>query len=528
PFNISRDAVPQLVPHLSVALKKTGEPVIHSSIILNTQLQTEKIVADYSRTLRLKNIKNAAVVIIDNVTHKVITYIGSSDFHDTTDGGQVDGAIAVREPGSTLKPLLYGMCIDQGLLTPKAVITDVNVNYDGYAPENFNKQFNGYVTMEYALEHSLNIPAVKSLRLLGKDKFVSALGACNFNQIKKDQKKLGLSMILGGCGASLLELTGLYSSLASGGVYTRSSFVAGAPSSHTFQVMSPAAAYMINETLSKINRPDFPLNWQSTEHMPKIAWKTGTSYGRRDAWSIGYNKKYTVGVWTGNFSGTGSSGLSGAEIATPLLFRIFNTIDYDSDEEWFTQPEDCATRLVCSETGMPPSAGCTDLVSDYFIPVVSNSKPCNNSEEIIISADEKISYCKSCMPLTGYKKKFFRIVPPEMQAYCDEHNIAYQKVPPHNPGCQRIFRDGQPLIISPKSGSEYLLSKNKPEPLELRCRPGNDVSRIYWYVNNQFYKTGSAGSTVFFIPSEGPVKISCTDDKGRNKDIWINVRYVDL
>ena len=233
------------------------------------------------------------------------------------------------------------MCIDEGLITPKSIITDVNINYGGYAPENYDKKFNGNVTMEYALEHSLNIPAVKCLRQLGKDKFIHSLASCNFSQIRKDEKKLGLSMILGGCGASLMELTSLYSSVANGGVYTKPVFTTNEKAAHRFTLLSEASAFMINETLSKINRPDFPLNWQSTEHMPKIAWKTGTSYGRRDAWSIGYNKKYTVGVWTGNFSGEGVRELSGAEVATPLLFRIFNTIDYDSDEEWFSQPADC-------------------------------------------------------------------------------------------------------------------------------------------------------------------------------------------
>src|SRR5205085_455565 len=121
-------------------------------------------------------------------------------------------------PGSTLKPLLYGMCIDEGIITPKSVIADVNINYAGYAPENYDKKFHGNVTMEYALEHSLNIPAVRCLLQLGTEKFIHSLASCNFIQVRKDEKKLGLSMILGGCGASLLELTGLYSSLASGGV----------------------------------------------------------------------------------------------------------------------------------------------------------------------------------------------------------------------------------------------------------------------------------------------------------------------
>jgi penicillin-binding protein 1C len=127
-----------------------------------------------------------------------------------------------------------------------------------------------------------------------------------------------------------------------------------------------------------------------------------------------------------------------------------------------------------------------------------------------------------------FKKKLFKVIAPEMQVYFDDHRISYQKIPPHNPSCPRIFSEGHPLIISPRSGSEYLISKKHPEPLKLRCRAGNDVSRIYWYINNQFYKVGTVAAPVFFIPGEGPVKISCTDDKGRNKDIWINVRYVDL
>ncbi len=280
-------------------------------------------------------------MIIDNRTNKVITYLGSSNFTDTTDGGQVNGANAVRQPGSTLKPLLYAMCFDEGLLTPKTILTDVPVNYEGYAPENYDKKFNGYVTTEYALEHSLNIPAVKSLKLLGHDKLIQKLSHCNFKQIQKDQRKLGLSMILGGCGTTLEELTGLFAAFANNGIYTRPSFLQVDSFKQRSTVISPAANYMINEILSKVNRPDFPLNWTATERMPKIAWKTGTSYGRRDGWSIGYNKNYTVGIWVGNFSGVGVADLSGANIATPLLFKIFNTIDYDNDKEWFTQPADC-------------------------------------------------------------------------------------------------------------------------------------------------------------------------------------------
>lgn len=528
PLTASRGSAPRLLPQLSYKLKKQGGDIINTNIELNTQLKVEKLVQDYVRFLYFKNIRNAAVIVIDNSLHKVISYVGSANFLDTIDGGQVNGAAAIRQPGSTLKPLLYGLAIDAGLMTPQSVMTDIAVNYNGYAPENYDKKFNGYVTLEYALEHSLNIPAVKTLRATGKNTLVQKLADCDFAQIKKDQSRLGLSMILGGCGASLEELTGLYSSFAREGVYIKPAFTKSDIDQPKKRILSTAATFMINDILSKINRPDFPVNWQSTERMPKIAWKTGTSYGRRDAWSIGYNKKFTVGIWTGNFSGLGIPELSGANTATPLLFKIFNSIDYDSDEEWFQQPKDCDTRIVCAETGLIPSEDCKEVRMDYFIPLVSSIVKCNNSEEVIVSADNKISYCKNCMPENGYRKRVFKIIAPEMQAYFAERKIAYDKIPPHNSDCEKIFHEGVPQIVFPSDNSEYLISKKNAEPLQLVCNVSSDVNKVFWYIDNKFYKSTPAGTKQFFIPAEGPVKISCTDDKGRNKDIRITVRYVNL
>ena len=529
PLTAYRSVVPHFIPHLSYHLKnQRKEDIIKTNIVLNTQLKTEKLVEDYVRTLRLKNIRNAAVVIIDNSTHNVVTYVGSGNFKDTTDGGQVNGAAAVRQPGSTLKPLLYGLCIDEGLMTPKTMLEDVAVNYSGYAPENYDQQFNGYVTVEHALEHSLNIPAVKGLKLLGKDKLIEKLDAINFTQIKKDQDKLGLSLILGGCGTTLEELTGLFSAFANDGVFVTPNYTQSTTSSKSVRVLTAASSYMVTDILSKVNRPDFPLNWQATERMPKIAWKTGTSYGRKDAWSIGYNKKYTIGVWVGNFSGQGVPELSGANTATPLLFKIFNTIDYDNNGEWFSPPEDCSIRQVCSESGLPPGTYCSNLLMDYFIPLISSTANCQHLQELKVSAEESISYCNNCAPATGYKKKMYRIVAQEMQQYFFTNNIAFEIVPPHNPECEIIFKGNGPTITSPLNGTEYYINKKSPEPLQLAASAGNDVSKLYWYVNDQFFKTTTATEKQFFIPDEGPVKISCTDDKGRNRNIWIKVKYVDL
>jgi penicillin-binding protein 1C len=468
----------------------------------------------------------------------VITYVGSGSFTDTTDGGQVNGAAAIRQPGSTLKPLLYGMCIDEGLMTPKMMINDVAVNYNGYAPENYDQKFNGSISVEYALEHSLNIPAVKSLRMLGKDQLVNKLVALNFQQIKKDRNKLGLSMVLGGCGTSLEELTGLFSAFANEGVYERPQYVRDKEEGQggkrvdqgrkRVQVLSKAASYMISDILSQVNRPDFPLNWQATERMPKIAWKTGTSYGRRDAWSIGYNQHFTVGIWVGNFSAQGVPELSGANTATPLLFKIFNTIDYNSDAGWFAPPEDCSLRQVCSISGLPPSSYCTNVVLDHFIPLVSSTTTCQHMKEVKVSIDSSISFCNDCAPAAGYIKKLYPVIAPEMQAYYEANSIAYQKIPPHNPECEKIFKGEAPNITSPLNGNEYFISKKDPEPLQLSATAGNDVTKLYWYINDRFYKATGVHEKQFFMPMEGAVKISCTDDKGRNRNIRISVQYVNL
>lgn len=529
PLTAVRNSFPQFAPHLSYKLKNISEEnVIATSIDLNTQLKVEKLTEDYVRTLKLKNIRNAAVIVVNNETGEVITYLGSASFLDTTDGGQVNGAAAMRQPGSTLKPLVYGLCFDEGLLTPKQTLDDVPVNFQGYAPENYDRTFSGSVTVEHALEHSLNIPAVKSLQLLGKDKLVNSLVRTGFKQVAKDKNKLGLSMILGGCGASLEELTGLFRMFSNNGYYVPLAFSPIKNPGQKKKILSPAATYMITDILSQVNRPDFPLNWQATEKMPKIAWKTGTSYGRKDAWSIGYNKAFTIGVWVGNFSAEGSPELSGTNTATPLLFKIFNTIDYNNDNDWFAPPEDADIRQVCSVTGLPPGTNCTDRIIDRFIPLISNTTTCEHMKEIKLSPKMEMSYCSLCAPDAGYIKKLYRVMNPEMAMFYEKQRIHFDRIPPHNPECEKIFQEGGPQITSPSNGAEYYISKKDPEPLLLEASTGNDVNRLYWYVNDKFYKVTARGEKQFFLPDEGNVKISCTDDKGRNRNIRITVTYANL
>ena len=183
--------------------------------------------------------------------------------------------------------------------------------------------------------------------------------------------------------------------------------------------------------------------------------------------------------------------------------------------------------MVCSETGQPPAEFCDNLVSDFFIPLVSPTAICANKQLISVSPNEKISYCVECVPANGYKKKWYPNIGPDMEAYFVDNNMLFEKTPPHNADCQKLFHDNGPMIKSPDHHGEYFISKNSPEPLQLVCKSTSEVSKVYWYINNNYYKTANPAEKVFFKPDEGINRISCTDDKGRTRTISIQVKYVD-
>lgn len=542
PLHAYRHNMPSLAPQFCLRIHQLypGRMLVRSSLNLPVQSRAQLLLEGYMSTLNLKGIHNGAVMIIDNRTHEVAGYLGSEDFTDTAAEGQVDGIRAVRSPGSALKPLLYGMAFDQGLITPKTVINDVPLNFRGYAPENYDRQFNGPVTAEYALENSLNIPAVRLLDQIGVHPFVSRLAEAGFGEIRADERELGLSLILGGCGVRLDEMTGLYSALANEGKFYPLSWLktdvdrSGPLSSTHWKVkrenisrlLSPAAAFMITDILSKADRPDLPPAMAAAGDLPAVAWKTGTSYGRRDAWSIGYNRDFTVGIWIGNFTGNGVADLSGATIATPLLFQIFNAIDHNPQGKWYTPPASVRTRLVCVVTGKPPADFCNQLVMDYYIPGISSNAICDHLKRVWVSADGKMSYCTSCLPATGYLTRWYPNISPELAGYDEAHHIPYEKIPPHNPSCSRVFQGSSPVITSPYGGLSYFVERKEGQQLMLACTTSNDVKTVYWYINDRFLVREPSGTKIFFTPQAPEIKISCTDDKGRNSDIYIRVSFI--
>ncbi|GAB2862443.1 penicillin-binding protein 1C [Hymenobacter ruber] len=538
PLDVQRHAAPTLAPHLARQLvtQLPGRPIIHSTLRRAPQAKAEGLTKNYVRRLRELGITQAAVLVVNNRTRAVEAYVGSADFADAASSGQVDGVRAIRSPGSTLKPFLYALAVDRGIVTPKLKLPDVPTNFSGFRPENFDKSCAGEVTVERALTYSLNIPAVRVLADVGVPVFTDKLKAAGFKSVAKAAPRLGLSTILGGCGATLEELTGLYAALADGGKYQslhttapfekKNSTLKTQPSKLLF---SPAAAFLITDILAQRTRPDLPMGYQNSRHLPKIAWKTGTSYGRRDAWSIGYNADYTIGVWVGNFSGQGSPALTGADVASPLLFDLFNTLAYNSPNRWAVPPATLDFRLVCAETGLVPGEHCPNQLIDYYLPGTSSARRCEHQKEALVSADGTMAYCRACVPAAGFKRQLFPNPLPEVLAFRETQGLPATRLPPHNPAC-RLVRTaetgaGAPLsITSPLDHAEYVLDRHDKQQMLLSCAAGSEVRQVFWYVNDRFLRAASATERVFFRPPGGTVKISCADDHGRNVDIQLQVQ----
>ena len=526
PLVIQRQPLPDEAPHLSRRLMhNAAAPEIITTIDLTIQQKVTQLCYNHVKRLQAIGINNGAVMVIDNKTGEVLASVGSQDFKDASRSGQVDGTVALRSPGSTLKPLVYALAIDKGLITPKTMLADVPVNYNGYSPENFDLHYHGEVSAEDALSASLNIPAVALLDRTGVQEFREAYIAAGGHSFEK-QRQLGLSAVLGGCGTTLEELCGMYRMFAREGSYSPVRYTIGkAPNITVKKVISPSASFLLSGILTRRDRSDLPHLFDNTFHIPRVAWKTGTSYGRRDAWSIGYNDRYTVGVWIGNFDGKGVPELTGADMATPLLFQIFNTIDYNPSGKWFRPTKELDLRYVCPKSGLPPGEFCSEKVIDYYIPGISSVTTCTHLAEYFTDEKEKISYCTSCLPENGYRRGLYENPPSEVLRFYRDQSYPVNIPPPHNPNCSRLFEGRAPIIISLHEGEEYLLEKDDPRPLELRAAVSGYVSTVSWFINDIFFKTVKSDEKIFFTPTKGKTKVSCSDDKGRNTNLTIKVSY---
>jgi len=526
PINPKRYSIEKIAPHFSDYLfRNYHQEDINSYIDIRKQRIAENLLLNHVSRVKSRNVSNGAVIIINNKSRGIEAYCGSADFNDAKSYGQVDGVRAIRSPGSTLKPGLFALSFDMGLMTPQMRLLDLPSDFRGYEPENYTNEFHGAVTVKYALQNSLNIPAVELLKTVGFENYLELLIKSGFKQINNDKRKLGLSLILGGCGVTLTELAEYFSCFANNGYHHRAKFIKTDKNLDSFKIFSPASSYIISEILSGIDRPDLPNALLEHTELPKIAWKTGTSYGKRDGWAIGYNPNYTIGVWMGNFDGKGSAYLSGAEMAVPLLFDLFNTIDHNNNQIWFSIPDDCLIRDVCSESGLLLSEYCKSKIPDYYIKNVSHKTTCQLRREFYINSDSTISYCKECLPDSGYFTALYPVYPPELSLWYETNGISYAKLPTHSKDCDARFSGKGPVIISPSDNYEYYIEQGTEQEILLQAASETGRQTIYWYINDKYLTKCLSGEKVFFPAKEGRNKISCMDESGNEQRVEIIVKY---
>ena len=364
-------SLPQFAPHLVTQLYKQqpGQHIL-TTIQRSLQMQTEDVLSRWNEEFSQNGIRNLAALIVDLESNEVLAYSGNVQFDKNIAGSQVDIIQSLRSTGSILKPFLYCAMLQEGVMLPKELLPDVPINIGGFAPKNFSLQYDGAVHADEGLARSLNVPSVVSLRRYGVPKFHQFLQAIGLSSLKKSAEHYGLSLILGGAEATLWEVANGYGTMARTVNSYNSTKTYPAMEDFTFiaptgkektktsssdPVFNAGAAWLTLEALTNLNRPE-EIDWQSIPSMSKVAWKTGTSYGFRDAWSVGVTPRYLVAVWTGNASGEGRPGLTGARTSAKVMFDLFNLLPQSS---WFDIPySELTEAAICRESGLLQGSYC--------------------------------------------------------------------------------------------------------------------------------------------------------------------------
>ena len=500
---------------------------IHTTIDYQKQSLCERLAYTHQQALIEKGIYNLAVVVLDNKTGDVLAVVGSPDFVDSVHSGQINGIMARRSPGSALKPFIYALGFETGEITPDSRIDDIPVTYAGYIPENYDEEYHGVVPVTEALIQSLNVPAVNLTKRVGLQKFYDLLKSAGMGSLEKKYYEYGLPLVLGGCEVTLLELSNMYATLAREGNYRPVRMLKDDRIDKGRQILSEETCYIISGILANLQRTEMNSSWEFTKDQPTIAWKTGTSYGRKDAWTIGYNPQYTVGVWAGNFSGQGTPYLVGVEVASPLMFAIFREVTKGTELKWFEPPPGIGFREVCTISGMVPNGSCPATKQESYIIQVSDATPCDIHKIVTIDHRSGHMLCRAC---SYSAHKIDTVVVEQWPARLSNWLLSQgltKPLPQHNPYCTGILADDAPVIISPEKNGVYELLAATPlefQKILFKASAALGSNRIHWFLDNKLYATSEGGSQLFYLPESGAHRLMCVDDLGRSSQISFEVR----
>jgi len=508
--------------------------------------------------LRAWGVEQAAVVVIDNETREVRAMVGSAGFFDAQRQGANNGATARRSPGSTLKPFLYAKAFDDGKLIPDTILLDVPTDYSGYVPENYDGTYRGRVVARDALIQSLNATAVRLLADEGVDEFVTLLHRGGLTSLDRAPGRYGLPLILGSGEVRLVDLTNLYATLAEGGVYKSTKILLpsvrgeGARSADEGSLIRaqgkpphpPAApspprgggegtalfsresCVLVTEILTELKRPDLPRSWQLTREAPSVAWKTGTSYGHRDAWSVGYSQNYSIGVWVGNFDGHGQKGLSGSEFAAPLLFDLFRSIEGDGAHPRKFDDISLGSVEVCALSHQLPTPSCRERVRITTIPGRTRLRSCEMHRLVFLDAKTRQRLTSDCIAEVPHVQAVATIYPPELVAWWRSQNQPFDEMPSLSPRCGDVAAAGDaPKITSPDGATPYRLRRDAPLEFQeiLLTAQTSDATKLFWFEDGVLVASGEASKRMFRQPVRGTHKLVVVDDAGRSDAVMYRV-----
>lgn len=524
--------LPQIAPHLlqKVSQTKQGERV---QTTLDTKLQQRinHIVKDQYHILKQNEIYNSAVLVLDVHTREVLAYVGNSPT-DKAHQKDVDIIDKPRSTGSILKPFLYAAMLDAGDLLPNTLVADIPSQFGSYNPENFNKEYDGVVPASHALSRSLNVPAVRMLQDFGLDRFHNYLQQLHLKDLKYSANHYGLSLILGGAESNLWDLCKSYAALSS----TLNHFSETSSEYYSHEFVEPtfiasenidfgnksadktlfdaASIYLTYNSLKKVNRPEGNENWEFFDDSKQIAWKTGTSFGFRDAWAIGTTKDYVVGVWVGNADGEGRPGLVGVQTAAPILFHVFDLLP---NSDWFSKPFDEMQEVrICSKSGHRASSICDETEDTYIQISGLKTEPCPYHILAHVDAAETYQVNSSCEDLSAIKHKPWFILSPLKAYYYKTKNPFYMPLPKLRMDCmgeQQVTMD----FIYPKTNNSIFLPKDfngETNDLILKIAHSKPESSVYWYLDEQYLGTTKNIHELAVIPKVGEHLITVVDEFG--------------
>lgn len=534
-------AIPQIAPHLlQKVVKNSKGKRIKTSVKIGLQQSVNEIVKTHYNELSQNKIYNISVLVLDVETRQVLAYIGNSP---TSKKHQKNVNIIdkPRSTGSILKPFLYAAMLDSGDLLPNTLVADVPTQIANYKPENFDKQFNGAVPASKALSRSLNVPAVRMLQCFGLDKFHHSLKELKLKDIKFSANHYGLSLILGGAESNLWDLSKSYASMASTinhyddtqGKYYLNEFMEPSylkdfkpnfgKTSTEKTIFDAGSIYLTFESLYKVNRPEKEQNWEFFDDANKIAWKTGTSFGFRDAWAIGTTKKYVVGVWVGNADGEGRPGLVGVSAAAPILFDVFNYLPQSS---WFEKPYDELVEIpICSKSGYRASEICKQKDIVFVQRAGLKTKPCPYHLRVHLDKGEQFQVNTSCEKLNNMVHKSWFVLPPLMEYYYKKRNPFYKQLPNFKTGC--LSENTSPIeFIVPTENSTFYLTKDfneKSQGVVLSLVHSSPSAIIFWYIDNIYIGTTQGIHEMEIKPKTGNFVITVIDNFGYEKKRKIQI-----